>query len=373
MSGWEDFKRLDTLRVHFRENSSAKNAEIFGNSNNQVAVTIQVKIIGTVDEKETVLHFTEAELAEQISLVRYSDGSAISSPWGSSAVSKGYDAAYQFSNVRSESLIDADGDMSYVTLYVSSSVSSVEDDFAVQIYVPGVGVFNTTRDGTGTDNDNSQFKSPSLVHILAIKPIDYSSGVDFLKTNNMPSAGSHSQLDEKISDVWVNGLNKNVGIASTKEVTIVSSANKCYFKSITTNGGKVKQSWNFPGNGFADCVYGAPGDNYDTIFLFINKKEFGFLRNNIIYLVKGNTTVNRYTVGERDDRFHWSSSVPTDKIKVNICNHRVPKKNYHQLNWHDEVEQSVTVTDNYGNTSVIKIKLDSGTWPGFRINGEKVN
>lgn len=384
MSNWSDFNRLDTLKVSFLDSSTAKSAAIFANGRNQVQIIVQVKILGR-DNKP--LDFTAAQLVKQLRLVNYSSGSTLSSSWSSSSVSQGYEGAYQYSPTRDsdegEQVPSSETRDDFVILYVSSTTTSIETDIAVEIDIPNVGKFSTTANGTSTINapagsNGSVFRSPSYVHVSAIKPLNYSEGADHFIVDGMPK--TFSDLQTVVSDMGIStqpfgtvAVTYN-GTSSKKIVNISLRPDKLYIKNITTNGGTVKQGWTFDGNGYADVVYGANGNNYDTVFLFVNKYVNGLMPGNYICLKRTGTT-RYYNIGHYDARHIIYSTPKSNNIQVVISNHRVPNVNglYHQYGWYDQPEQSITIYDNFGNMSTIKIKVNDDSWPGFLINDVKVN
>ena len=375
MSIWSDFKRLDSLSIAFRDNYSAKNADIFGNSRHQVAVVIQVKMTGNDNQ---AMVFPDNELLKCVSLVNYATGNTISKPWSMSENDNGYSTAFQYSSVsdpveNNESNYDAR--QNSLVLYISSSAFS-QNDIAAQITIPGVGSFNTSANGTSTLNGpsggtGSVFKAPSYVHVNSLIPVDYSDGIENINISGMPT--SFDKLSHKVTNVYIyeNGKDHYNGTASNAEVIITSKIKNAIFDKIVSTA-KVKQDWNFKSaNNKADAVFGVNGDNYDTIFLFVNSETFGFTQHSSIYIDNKNGRYRKYMVGSNYDRFNWRTPIPSGKLKINICNHRIPDiyGKLWQLGWYDEPTQSVELTDSFGNKSTIVLNCTSGSWPGFTING----
>lgn len=378
MSNWDEFYRLDTLKVSFLDSQAAKSAAIFANGKNQVALNIQVKILG----KDNTLNFTEAELIKKIKLVNFSNGKALDSSWIYSSTSKGYVGPYQYlqnRDVSEENLDDSLAERTeLITLYLSVTTPLLETDVAVEIDIPNVGAFNTTANGTSTINGGSVFRSPSYVHVSSLIPKIYSSGIEHFTIEGMPK--NYDELDTVVSNmpIYTTGgsgvvYNKQYdGASSKKLVNITLSDPKFYIKKIQTNGGTVKnKKWNIPGNGCADIVYGDWGKRYDIEFLFINKSENGLLQNSILTLRNGKTYQDYHILS--DDKRHVFNNTPKDHaLQIFICNHRLPfGSGFGQHDWVDSSNQEVTITDNYGNESVITIRLDGYSWPSFKINGVK--
>lgn len=197
MSVWDKFNKLKTLKIMFHDRSDAKNAEIFGNGINQVKILIHINIESTdtyTDKGETYhydLDITDKELNEVLSLVTYQKGEKISRNngkssvryWNSSTTESAFSAAFGYDMffTKNEHVASLKSGQDFI-FYVSAADFSADQDIeiAAEVDIPGVGVFNTTSQGTDTINGSqgtmsgSVFKMPAYVHVHARTKIDYS-------------------------------------------------------------------------------------------------------------------------------------------------------------------------------------------------------
>lgn len=121
-------------------------------------------------------------------------------------------------------------------------------------------------------------------------------------------------------------------------------------------------------DGKCDTVWGVGGENYDTIFIFVNKEHYGLLPGNTIH-VKGGSEDYYYIIGTGDGRFHWTESLVDGAITIRICNHRIPRDDVHQNGWYDSGKNiKVDVIDNFGNSGTVTIRVDDSSWPQLHIN-----
>lgn len=240
MSGWDEFNKLTILSLVFPDNSMAKSATIFGNGKNQVPVLIKIK---ATDKSGASLNVSQLELAEAISLINYSSGEKLSLNGESSTIpywnvadeSGDYDSPYSYSNSLKIPAQD-DNVAQTLKLYVSASdiPANTQTDIAVQIDIPGVGVFNTTADGTGTKNgpggaSGSVFKSPSYLHVSALMPLDYSdtSLLNLIQTSWDPVGGQTYVVHDY---VWSSGYWTKENEASLYRSTVKVTPKNSEFK-----------------------------------------------------------------------------------------------------------------------------------------------
>ncbi|AIV73702.1 hypothetical protein X994_6339 (plasmid) [Burkholderia pseudomallei] len=337
MSVWDDFHKLSVLKIGFLTNSAAKSAAIYGNGKNQVAVVLHATVLGK-DGKPLAISYDELLAATH--LIDYSTGEKINwtenkpynkSPWSYTNIDWGYSNPGGFDLAVQDSPLSAtEGGVTegvfVVTYYLYSSQLSSGLDVGVGINIPGVGEFNTTADGTGTHNSpggkgGSVFKSPSFVHVKALDKIDYSLSSN-LRVNNNPA--SFSSFDTVVSDMLVVHNNfahinyhNNEGTSSKTTVIIAPAQNGLKFSKIDVLSHVVDSGFKLAGGG-CDTVWGVGGANYDATFIFVNKKHYGLLSDNVIHAECGQENYY-YTIGTKDDRHHWTEDLSDGVITVHIC------------------------------------------------------
>lgn len=374
MNNWENFKRLDALNITFRDNYAAKSAEIFANNNNQVPVLIEIRILNNDNQP---MQFTVDELLHHIKLVNFKTGGGINSAWTVGSKEAEYSTPYAYKSIYNSDEVsnrEKKAINNYVTLYVKTNKISAED-ISVEIDIPFVGRFNTSSNGTSTLNGpqgltGGTFKSPSTVHVESLTPIDYSNGLENLAVTGMPTKYSDLTLRKDNVYIYQNGDDYWNGQSSTAEI-IISSTAKVSSLKVTGKSIKVSQGWTFRClSGYADAVYGANGFNYDTLFMFVDTSTYGFKNDNEIYISNQSRRWRKYMIYPTAHIYSWTTAIPQGKIKVNLCNHRIPDINGQlwQSGWYDQPTQYLDVIDFYGNKSKIKLTITKDTWPGFSIN-----
>lgn len=374
MSVWDDFYKLSVLKVNFLQNSAAKNATIYGNGNNQVAVVLHATVLG---EDLQPLSIPLNELLEATHLINYVTGEKLNwkgnihdnSPWEYSDVDKGFSNPVNYSSAVPDPQENREEGAFTIVYYVSSSQLSSGLDVGAGINIPGVGEFNTTAEGTSTTNNpggtgGSVFKSPSFVHVQALNKIDYSLK-DSVKMDGGPT--SFSSFRTVVNDILVNGMGHK-GTSGKTTATISPAQSSLKFKQMSVLSPSVTSGFKLAGGG-GDTVWGVGGANYDTIFIFVNRRAYGLLPDNKITTATGAAGMYYYTIGPRDDRHHWTEELPEGVITIRICNHRIPRSGLHQNGWGDSGKNiRVQVADDYGNTGTVSIKVHDDSWPELHVN-----
>lgn len=180
---WGNFYRLDSLDLSFVGNATAEKAIIFCNDTNQIAISVKVKI---VDKNNQPLIIPSDELLKHLHLVYFRNGEPLnrennssnsSDPWVYSEKSKGYTNVPSFDIAFSNSKVVNYAAEQEVIFYLSSKKES-SIDIAAGIYIPEVGYFNTSQNGTNTKNgpggrEGSPYIVPKKRHIEALEEIVY--------------------------------------------------------------------------------------------------------------------------------------------------------------------------------------------------------
>lgn len=162
---------------------NAQKATIYGNSQNQIAISLKVKV---VDKYNNPLIIPADELVRSAHLVGYRNGERLnwkgqgpdSKPWVYTDTSLGYTNIPSFDRVLSDTHVEPLAGEQEVIFYLSASDESSGIDVAAGFNVPGVGDFNTSESGTSTRNgpkgeSGATFRNPQSIHITAMPAISY--------------------------------------------------------------------------------------------------------------------------------------------------------------------------------------------------------
>lgn len=381
MSVWDDFYRLSVLKVEFFQNSASRNAVIYGNGNNQVAVVLHATVLGKDNQP---LNIPQDELLEATHLINYTTGEKLNwkgnmynnSPWEYSDVDKGYANPVNYGSAAQELQEEKTEGAFTIIYYVSASQLSSGLDVAAGINIPGVGEFNTTADGTSTKNSpggatGSVFKSPSFVHVQSMDKIDYSLFENVKLVNGPTSFSSFNTVVDNmlvLHNDWAGVSYKNMEGTSGKTTATISPAqNNLKFLQMNVLSPVVDSGFNLAGGG-CDTVWGVSGNHYDAIFIFVNREHYGILPSNRIHTKKGWEDYY-YTIGPEDNRHHWTEELSEGVITIHICNHRTPRSGVHQRGWSDSGKDiRVHVVDDYGNEGTVSITVNDNSWPLIHVN-----
>lgn len=399
MSVWDKFNKLKTFKIMFHDRSDAKNAEIFGNGINQVKILIRINIesTDTYTDKGKTYHYdldiTDEELNEVLSLITYQTGEKISRNngkssvryWNSSTSASAFSAAFGYDMffTKNEDAASSKSGQDFI-FYVSAADFSADQDIeiAAEIDIPGVGVFNTTSQGTDTINGSkgtmsgSVFKMPAYVHVHARTKIDYSEKKNlFLRQSSWAPAGKqtftvHGYKSD--SKYWI----KENGASLYQSIVEVYPGQKDTLKFISVE--------------FSRDNLITSKELLDGKAIWHHKKEDGILltdnRNNISSLsaMEGfGKNVNHpdydvYFWGKPDSDelkgfCHLADSVWQYKVDVNIpfknisgggvsiVGHKISiptGKNVYSNHWNGKSSPAVySVVDNYGNKGTFKINF----------------
>lgn len=371
MSVWDKFNKLTKLDFNYEGVAPGITPAIYANSKNQVDIVISVEVKDVDGEP---LNLKKEDFKDLLYFCDYITGEKINSPWSISNNINEYTKPVLLSN----SHIDKKSisGPQYIHRYLSCSESNIQKVFSVGIHVPGIGDFNTSKNGTNTPNcpkggSGSPFKSPKSLIISTLPPIDYSLREN-IKVINMPE--SIDDFDKVATDMQI-VFGKSewlVGISSKTKFTIHPNKKGYVFHLGDPRRNKTTFPANFPNNVLPDMVRGTGGNSYDTQFVFVNRDVYGIAPPSSITAV-WNQNDGIYNYNIRDDHHHWKESLVYGFITVNICNHRIPWSNMRQFRWSDEGRIiKVDVTDNYGNSGVIEIKAPNNDdpWPKLYVNGE---
>ncbi|HGJ5874403.1 MAG TPA: hypothetical protein ACHBZA_15205 [Arsenophonus apicola] len=382
MSVWDNFWRLDTLDIGFYDNTSAQRATIYANEKNQVEFYIKVKI---VDKNNNPLDIPDKELINNIYLVHYADGNTNLHPWKATSNKNDYAKVVAWNAQLSEPKIETYAGEKMVKYYLSASESNRNLDISAGIYIPGVGQFDTSQNGTNTKNgprgeSGSVFVSPKYKQVKSIPAIDYSKPEN-IEVKEIPTAINNFKeimsdgLVQQTNFAWPATGTWHVGQSSKAQFTIHPKLNKndyVFHRGDPRRNNVNLSTCRFPAA--PDMIRGTGGNNFDAQFVFVNRGAYGVLNDSKFAAVTGANGQYEYIIGKNDGRHHWTQTLKYGYITVDICNHRIPWSGMSKLKWSDAGKIiEVDVTDNYGNSGVITIsaiKDGNERWPGFYINGQ---
>lgn len=373
----KNFKRLNTLSIGFAK-SASNQATIYANGDNQVEILVSLSMQG-LDNKP--LEISQEELQEVLYLCDYHTGEEIEEPWIISFNENEYNRAVSYQDVVGTkpdlSSVEEERGKLYVSLYVSASKIVKDGQIAVGIGVPGVGDFDTSKDGTGIPNapggDNGlPFKNPRYVNVKLIKPIDYS-----LVSNTEVRQSTSKVLDKNLMRENFNCNNKeyttyNDGKIEKIIVNIKTRDSKNKFLHYELNYKGIENSdvskgsiyWHdvledafsvVKGPHLPAAVIGRDINSYDyQVNFWYSKKDIhldGWL---VIYGANGD-----YRCSVKVDDKHKDAS-DTGIVVLYLYKLTVPTRNYRQYKWENVIDDiNLYVKDIYGNHGNLILTFDS--------------
>lgn len=185
MTVFPAFHSIDTLSISFAS-SSSRNATIYGNGKNQVAVIVKLSLL---DRENKVVPVDESTLRDAVYLCDYYTGDKISTDGT---------VDYFYSKKENEycnaiSMVVSgreDSDHKAVKLYVSANGIHDGKVISCGINIAGIGDFDTSENGTKNQLPNgSTYLHQNSVNVKSLAPIDYGD-----KRNITISAGDFETL-----------------------------------------------------------------------------------------------------------------------------------------------------------------------------------
>lgn len=393
---WSNFGKLNSLNIHFAESPSSLAAEIYGNSENnvirnQVEVNIEVELS---DINYNPLGVSLSEITDALSLCDYETGKPLSSPWITSSIRGEYVRAIGYSTVVKSNHHSKKMGRTFISLFISCSEYPNTRSIAVNIDIPGVGPFNTSKNGTPTLNGpngegGGVFKSPSQVTVASVAPVDYSRPENISVINRVDGKSSYTM---DYSSIWIErdgGNDVNDGQAAYQTTptfiktasalqnhqfigkeTVVNRKNAPL--SNLTLVEKVDQSFSIPLSGTAEP------DQWTYVFgLWVNRETIGSTSGGI--QMTQSRTIDKAVIYHTESKnLSYTATLPADAVAVRTTKYDITIDELYRDNWSlSEQSTSVSVTDNFGNTGNLTIQLinkgsddNSGYYPYLRVNGE---
>lgn len=406
-SAWNDFYKLSTLTIQFHKSPGSSTASIFGNGNNQVAVAVQVKI---VDSSGNALSLTASDLQNVIYLCNYTDGSDLPSSWSVSNSAGDYSEPLSYAGSTLSS-VDTLATSSTVTVvkYISASALSTGQSIAAGINIPGVGAFDTSKNGTSTLNgpegaSGSVFKSAGYVTVAAKQSIDLNDISNFTiknQTTDFDTIVSNMKVYiARYNNTSYDSVSSNYEGKSYKNNFQIHLSSGYAFRHKTVYkpssygtlfGGSATFNVNEP-----DIYCGlSPDDHYHIGMVTIDKAHYGVSHTNNftaqrdtnyashtysgipLYRNRNLGELQWYHIGTSDSRHKLTASISEDYIYVGYLEfwlggaYLMPvNKNTKITYWTEEPSRDyayVRVADVYGNHGTLKFTFNPDTYPSVKV------
>ncbi len=375
-----NFKRLDSLSVHFARSSEMKTGYIYANGRHQAKLLISAKITLQDNTQLSLLTFSDwlrfcVTYGATIELVNYMTGSPLDqSIWQQTILSNLFNPELISTDMTGEMQETVQGlnlvnDSNWHVACKTTDLTSCQ--VAVRIHIPGIGDFDTTCDGTSTINApagqrGSVFKSPNYCIINVLPPVDYSMPENVL-TTGMP--GNIGGFKTVVDDMNVN--KKYTGISSKVIVTVRPKKWLKFMSTNVTSAPCDNQGFNIT-NDTCDDIWGdaETGNNTGSAtFIFVNKQNYGLLPYNCINFRAHKDA--HYRIGPNDERHYWSEPLDPDVITIAMCNHSIRRGAWPQGWKYTGNKMSVEVIDYYANTGTVTIEAPGpAAWPKLLINNQ---
>ena len=381
---WGQFKELHTLSIGFAASPSSRKAKIYANSLNQVELVVKFEAINLQGEPMEV---SPELLMEAISLCNYTTGNPLSDNWVVDYKEGKFNRALEYDVAKNSS-----GDERAVitlSLFVSAIKAQADETIAVSIYIDGVGLFNTTAEGTPTLNGpggqtGSKFVAPSSVIIGTVDQLDYSSAQNVEVINRVDGTSSYVTTVHDIEVERVGGVSENTGkFGYQVEPTYIKASKENHnliSKEVDRKNWKLSnltmvvgcdQTFSIPFSGVQKA------DEWTYVYaLWVEQKEIGttsggiqmmqsrIIDKAVIYHTDGRDLV---ATGELRDGF---VSVRTTQYDITIDELYID-------NWsHSPQSTTIKVQDNFGNIGVITVELvntggvtEGSYHPYLKVNG----
>ncbi|HED3891831.1 TPA: hypothetical protein R4229_004292 [Morganella morganii] len=388
------FKKLTRLEIKLSDVES-NTAFIYANDRNQVAVTVSVQMINTLDKP---LVLSEEDLRGNIYFCDYSTGQLLSDDWTISATPGDYVGAVEYGNTRKVNLA-SNPEITTLSFYFSGKKAKNTQSIAVGI-TTDVGKFDTTKDGTSTINgpasgSGSVFKSPKYISLNTLIPLNYSTFDTLNLSGKWMNTSSMTTISDSIPCILWDGSSekarKDKG-QSYRGVLVITPENKnCFFVKKIIHRNKITNPGlnlvGYDGSNQADIISGmntrdinspTPWRVYDTSFVFIDSKTFG-IKNDISngLSIKGRAnfkTNDWYLKLKIDSGYVFTNQALSDKnltiamLHLQHCAYFNAGEEWVRDGWDSNHRAEVSVFDNYGNFGTIVIEVNgSRNNPGQMI------
>ena len=268
------------------------------------------------------------------------------------------------------------------------------------------GDFETSSLGTDAKLPNgSAFNSPSFITLNTREKIDYSDTKNLMVDGGWDSDKDFTVISKEMehyfeSGIFHTGHTLYNNWSSKAELTLSPSDRSLYFVDdmIIQSDGKKPVSLpgvNIHGHG-ADFIYTkCDTQGANTSFVFIQKTQYGLDKGGQIKFIETllvETMDNNYHVNEKKNspwKHSWDIPLVENKLRIVFCNHWVTSEDVgtggfdirdakvRRNGWDDPrggEGNSVTysVTDQYGNSGLLKFEAVEENWPRLLVNGHRI-
>lgn len=394
MANWEQFGSLVKLDFSIHGTPDNQAANVYANGRNMVELIITVDVRDGNDKR---LDVTDDELKKELYVCHSETGESLKSPW---VVSDDPNEYVNGTSDRSDKSSDTDTDtdtIRYVYKYLSCSKNEhneFTEKISVGINIPGVGKFDTSRNGTPTKGRNGHvFRSPKSFDITALRPIDYG-----IRDNLKIEYGAFKTLSENIewmsrpkSDTpreYFSGYFKGHSNGVAKQRLVYIRPNKS-----TTGQEKFKEKkieydpinnrhvstgtiwWSRDTSEYEPCFsvlsnkneYGRPCavigrgygcDDYQVNLWFSHKNNINI--NGIFYVVDSSSY---HQFNSNEATILKKNHAPEDEdgaATLLLCKLIMPESNSCQHYWEDVIREiTVNVIDYHGNDGSFQLTFDA--------------
>lgn len=367
---WGQFWTLAKLDFVIHGTPDNQTTKIYANARNMVEAIVTVELLDSNGKK---LNVTDAELKKELYFCHFETGEKLDSSW---LILDDPNEYLIGTSKHTEERSDT-GTIRYVSKYIACSkheLAEITEKISVGINIPGVGKFDTSRNGTSTKGKSGGvFKSPKSFEITASRPIDYG-----IHANIQIECGEFETIESGLK--WVSRLttegplkehwdgqckrrivyirpNKNVtGQDKFKTHEIVYDP----IKNADATNGTIWWWWGTdktePGFSLIKNGYASPGavigrgvnrDDYQLNLWFSRKNHVGI--DGKFYVVDSNYYYRFNDNGHVIEKNHFGEDENGAATLV-LYKLVLPVYNTYQWKWHDVIKNiTVKVTDFYGN------------------------
>lgn len=384
MSNWNEFYRLSSLRISFKDSLSGS-AIIYGNSRNQIAISIYVNVMASVTEE---LKLTEDELFDALYLCHYRDGTRLSDDWELTRVPGNYVGAVNLLTFSDTSLFSDNG--MFLTCYLSCKKAIPSTLIALGIDIPGIGKFNTSEYGTSTINapagqNGSVFKSPQNITLSTLESINYGVASNLSISNGWNHVSQMILVSETLpcnisSNHSSNEGSIQKGKAYYKTLRIASKAKHPFKTKIVEGSVNTIPGYTLAGrddaNG-ADLIFGfntrdkndpKPVQVFDTSLVFLEANSFGVKssENDGLSIVGENyqyvKTIWKLKIPIKNKIFSntiENKSIAVSTFHIRHCAYFYTGEEWQADGWSNYNERIIKVWDVFGNTGDITLSVSN--------------
>lgn len=382
MTSYKDFNYIQTLEVYYPESNNSRAAKIYGNGQNQVKVLVRCVL---VDKNNNKVKISPEDLINSLYLcdyytgqrLHYTNGLYTTESMAYSINRNSYCKALNYNPSREFDGYDINRSDEYVTYYLMSKTPDKGQNIAVGIDLGAFGKFATTQNGTGERQPNGYpFHNPQSLHVSTYKPVDYTN-VKNLRVSSWPSNhGSWTGFQNVITDLncwhadedewWHQG--KSTRITHGGIYCNVDNHKFVSVTKLTHNLIYYISALNIP-KGADAIVASHDTEGFVGSALFVHPEHAGFGWNGEIQASSGSMQIGKF---DYRHYFPVNGNKVSDHIVISMATLHLRWGGYAK-NWGTRnMGNVVRVTDDYGNSSDLKVTMLDGSWPLVCINNNPI-